>query len=139
MKQGIKILIFSTLAFSMFYSCQENLEKRAQREAKEYTEQCCPTPVVNFSRTDSVVFDIPTKTYIYYCSLSDKLDDKAIVAQHYKELHDNLLQSIKDNTGIRKYKEAGFNFSYVVHSTKNPQQVLFNVTFTQKEYGNSKK
>lgn len=134
MKHVIKFFIFSTLALSVFCSCQESLEKRAQREAKEYTQQCCPTPVVNFSRTDSVVFDIPTKTYIYYCTLTDELDDEAIIAKNSKEIREKLLQAVRDNTGIRKYKEAGFNFSYVVHSDKNPQNVLFKSLFTQREY-----
>lgn len=58
----MKHLIFGIIACSLLLcSCHENLEKRAQREAREYTEKYCPTPVQNYTRTDSVTFDIKTK------------------------------------------------------------------------------
>lgn len=119
---------------AVLMSCQESLEERAFREAKEYTQRCCPTPVVNGTRTDSVIFDISTKTYTYYCSFSGDVDDKAIIDKHRGEIHDNLLQNIKNNTQTRKFKEAGFNFSYVVHSAKNPKEILYRDKFTKKDY-----
>ena len=60
----MKHLIFGIIACSLLLcSCHENLEKRAQREAREYTEKYCPTPVQNYTRTDSVAFDVKTKIY----------------------------------------------------------------------------
>ena len=80
-------------------SCQESLEDKAEREAKEYTKSFCPTPTVNYTRTDSVVFYKSTKSYTYYCSFSD-------------------------------YKEAGFKFVYIVHSTKEPTKILYQDSFS---------
>lgn len=58
-------------------SCQETMEEKAARQAKEYTERYCPTPVVNYSRTDSIVFDRERKVYIYYISFCE--DRKSVV------------------------------------------------------------
>ena len=55
--------ILSVLTVMMLASCHESIEERAQREAREFTERYCPTPVVNYTRTDSVAFDMKSKTY----------------------------------------------------------------------------
>lgn len=55
----MKKILFSTLVLLTFTACHhETIEERAAREAKEYTQKMCPTPVVNFTRTDSMVFDL---------------------------------------------------------------------------------
>lgn len=117
-----------------FVSCHESIEERAAREAKEYTEKFCPTPVINFIRTDSTVFDIPTRTYYYYCSIVDKMDDEAIIKKNYDVLKNALRESIREDTNLHTYKKAGFNFSYVIHSGKNPSKVLFDVKFLPTDY-----
>ena len=101
-----KILLMIT-GMLMFAACQESLEDRAVREAKEYTEKFCPTPVVNYTRTDSMSFDKPTKTYYYYCSLTENM---------------------------KVYKEANFSFAYLLRSDKNPRKVYFQTTITPKKY-----
>ena len=44
-------------AVALLFACQESMEDRAAREAKEYTKRMCPTPIYNDTRTDSVTFD----------------------------------------------------------------------------------
>ena len=109
-------------------SCQESMEDRAARQAKEYTERYCPTPVVNYSRTDSVVFDKNRKVYIYYLSFSDMLDDQKIIEENRDRITDMLTQSVRESTGLKNFVEAGFKFEYVCHSTKEPKKVLFKVS-----------
>lgn len=128
-----KSLIFIALIFALA-SCHESLENRAAREAKEYTEKFCPTPVENFTRTDSIVFDKTTKTYHYYCTLTDKMDNPAIINKNWKKLNHDLAKSISESTNIKAYKDAGFNFSYTCHSQKDPKRVLFEATYTPKDY-----
>ena len=131
MIKKISFLVFIAILMS---SCHESLEDRAAREAKEYTEKNCPTPVVNYTRTDSVVFDKNTKTYHYYCSVSDKMDDARIINLNQQKIADLLGNRIKEETGTRKYKEAGFKFAYTLRSTKNPKQILFEKIYTPKDY-----
>ena len=47
----MKKAIYTLFLASLVVSCTENLEDKAVREAKEYTEKYCPTPYVNDSRT----------------------------------------------------------------------------------------
>ncbi|HEY9543222.1 hypothetical protein [Prevotella sp.] len=124
------------LASCLFLSScgHESLEERAEREAKEFTQKYCPTPVSNFTRTDSVIFNKNTRTYTYYCSFSDRFDDKKVIDQNYQKIKEGLAKGISDNTSLRVYKDAGFNFQYICHSTKNPKETLFKAIYTKKEY-----
>ena len=108
-------------------SCQESLEDKAARQAKEYTERYCPTPVINYSRTDSVVFDKKWNVYIYYLSFCDMLDDSEIIEENRDKITDMLTQSVRESTGLKNFIEAGFRFEYVCHSEKEPKKVLFKV------------
>lgn len=128
-----KTFIFAFLACTLT-ACHESLENRAAREAKEYTEKYCPTPYVNNTRTDSVVFDIASKTYTYYCSLNGQADSKKFIEQYHKRIHDSMIQSISNDTGTKKFKEAGFNFRYKVYSTKDKGVLLYDQTITPKDY-----
>lgn len=128
-----RIFIVATTVLALM-SCHENLEDRCVREAKEYTEKYCPTPVVNSTRTDSVTFDKATKTYQYFCSFVNELDNPEIVKQNTQKLHSLLIKEIKDNTSIKKLKEANYNFAYIIHSNKNPDKVLYQQTIRVKDY-----
>ena len=109
-------------------SCQESLKEKAARQAKEYTERYCPTPVINYSRTDSVVFDQKRNVYIYYLSFCDMLDDSEIIEENRDKITDMLTQSVRESTGLKNFIEAGFKFEYVCHSEKEPKKVLFKVS-----------
>lgn len=111
-------------------SCrQETLEDRAERDAKEYTHKYCPTPTINHTRTDSVTFSRATHTYTYYCTFSDILDNEDIIEQNKDKISEMLAASIRENTNMKPYIQAGFHFRYVCHSDKNPQTVLLEVKF----------
>ena len=126
------LLIVSTLFLA---ACgHESLEDRASRDSSEFTEKYCPTPVSNNTRTDSVVFDKQTRTYTYYCSFSDMFDDSDVINRFHSKIRDGLSQGIIDNTNLKVYKDAGFNFEYVCHSTREPKKILFRAVFTKKDY-----
>ena len=60
-----RFFLFFALPLVLF-SCQESLEQRAAREAREMTETKCPMPLGDNMFLDSVVFDIPTLTQSQY-------------------------------------------------------------------------
>lgn len=124
----LRFCILSSLAMLVIMSCQESMEDKADRQAREYTERYCPTPVVNYSRTDSIVFDRKRKVYIYYLSFSDMLDDATLIEENRDKITDMLTQSIRESTGLKNFVEAGFRFEYVCHSTREPKKVLFRVS-----------
>lgn len=127
----ISILLIALLSLT---ACHKSLEDKAAEEAKEYTRKNCPTPWVNDSRTDSVVFTKADRTYHYYCSFTGKFDDQRIIDYNIDRIRQNLITDIRNNTNLKKAKEAGFHFEYVARSKRNPSQILFQQTITEKDY-----
>ena len=132
-------LLQTLLAALVLVACNESLEDRAEREAREYTARYCPTPVVNNSRTDSVAFDKATKTYTYFCTLTGEYDSAEFIAQYGDELNIRLAQTIADDASIEKLKAAGFRFRFVIHSEAAPEIVLYERTITAEEYNHPPK
>lgn len=131
MKYKLLFLAFAALLFSGCH--RTTLEDLAAKTAEEYTERYCPTPIENCQRTDSVTFSRETHTFGYYYSLSDKLDDSDIIEKNKKQIISTILSSLKDNTSMKEYKQAGYNFHYVMKSSKTGE-VLIDKTFTSKDY-----
>ncbi len=125
----MKKLIYTAVLVSLLASCNESLEDKAAREAKEYTEKYCPTPYVNDSRTDSATFDKSTKTYVYYISLRNKADNKQVIEANKNKLHKIQKEALDNNPGLKKYKEEHFTFRFVYHSAKNPKEILLDDVF----------
>ncbi len=119
---------------SILCSCHESMDKRAEREAMEYTEKYCPTPVQNHTRTDSVVFDNETKSFIYYCSVFDDLDNMEVFNKNKIQISNALLDNLKENTRLRAYKKEGLGFRWVIKSASNSNVVYFDQQFTSKDY-----
>ena len=113
------MLAAAALALS---ACQESLEDRAAREAKEYTEAIV---------TDSMTFDKQTLTLHYYLSVKGPADTTAIANSEIKE---DMIKALRGTTSVRPYKEAGYNFMYTFHSTKHPGKKLFETTITKSDY-----
>ena len=126
------LLLF--VAAALMVSCHESLEKRAQREAREYTEKNCPTPVLNYMRTDSVVFETNTRTYHYYLSVMNDLDDAKIFELNRKLIVDNFMKQVDESTSLRAYKQEGFNFAWTLRSGKDPKVTYYEKVYTPKEY-----
>ncbi|MBQ9533766.1 MAG: hypothetical protein IJR71_07430 [Prevotella sp.] len=120
--------LFIASLLCLFCSCHESLEERAEREAREFTEKHCPTPVVNFTRTDSVHFDRTTRTYTYFETFFDDIDDSTVVAAIHDELHEKLTTALRNNPKAKTEREAGFSFAYVARSASHPDVILFNDT-----------
>ena len=128
-----KLIVFA-LALVCFSACQKSIEDRAEQEAREYTEKLCPTPVQNFTRTDSLTFARSTRTFSYYSTVVGAADSPEMIRNVSGQLHSELLKSIQQSTQLKTYKEEGFSFRYIIRSEKNPTQVLYEVTFTPKDY-----
>lgn len=124
-----KKLIYIIAFASLLASCTESIDDKAAREAKEYTEKVCPTPYVNDARTDSATFDKNSRTYTYYVTLRGKIDNPLLIQANRKKLHDAQKQSLDNNPGLLKYKEAHFAFRVIYHSEKDPKVVLLDENF----------
>ena len=126
-----KVFVFACLAL-IFVACQESLEDRCAREAKEYTAKNCPAKMEENVILDSLTFERDSHTLHYYYRLTGMADKEGLLdsIQAIKVLKDGL----KNTTAMKTYKDNGYNFAYTYHSEKDPKKVLFEATFTKKDY-----
>lgn len=122
----------SFVGMTMFSSCQESLEDRAERESKEYTMKFCPTPPENDVITDSLVFDKKTKTQYYYLTFTGPIDDEEMISKNKSKLREGLLEQTRSNPQTKIYREAGFAWAYVCRSQKTGK-VILDLKFSAKD------
>lgn len=127
---SIRTLFFTKTAIlflctTTLFSCgHKSIDDQAEQDAEEYNKKFCPTPVINFSRTDSVKYDRKTRTYTYYCSLVDKADNEELIEDNREQLTHNLLSLVKQSPGMKTFIEAGIKFKFICRSGSNPQKIL---------------
>ena len=72
-----KYCIFALLCI-VLASCQESLEDRCERDAREYTRKNCPAAIDETTIVDSLTFDRATHTIHYYYRLTGVADPPAL-------------------------------------------------------------
>ena len=60
------------MSIMLFVACQESLEDRCAREAKEFTEKNCPRAVDKEIVLDSMAFEKATHTISYLYTLMER-------------------------------------------------------------------
>ncbi len=129
----MKKTIFAAMAALLaLTACQESLEDRAAREAKEYTVKNCPAQIEENITIDSLAFDRSTHTMCYYYTLMGAADNKEAIEN--SNPRDVLLKSIRNSTSVKTYKDAGYSFKYTYFSAKDKGKVLYTVTFKKGDY-----
>lgn len=109
--------LFIIVSALLITSCQETLEQRCAREAKEYSEKHCPAPIAKGVTVDSMSFDVATHTLTYSYTLSGVVDDPAVISRNNPR--EDMLQQLKNATAMKPYKDAGYNFRYIYYSSKD--------------------
>ena len=127
-----KTFITLIAAACMLAACQESLEKRCAREAKEYTEKKCPARISDNMTVDSLVFFPESHTLKYCYTLEGVLDNAENLQKH--DLKGMLLKELKNSTQVKLYKEAGYTFHYAYYSAKEKGRLLFETTLQEKDY-----
>ncbi|MBQ8464321.1 MAG: hypothetical protein IJ544_09445 [Prevotella sp.] len=117
----------------MLTACQESLEERAAREAREVTETKCPMPIGNNMMLDSIVFDIPTLTQSQYFRFTGLNDNDSVVFA-LRDAKAVLVNELKSTTTYRALMERGVSFRYVYRSSRNPEKVYLETTLTPEDY-----
>ena len=125
-----KILLFATLL--LLTACQETLEDRCARECKEYTQKKCPVLVTNGVTLDSMTFDKSQLLMTYYYTVSGILDDAEALREN--NASSLLLKELKNTAALKLYKDAGYSFRYVYHSTKEKGTRVLDTTFRKEDY-----
>ncbi len=128
MKKTI-FLLFSAL---LLCGCQESFEDRCAREAKEFTTRRCPAYINSTTRIDSMTFSKESLTVCYYYTLSGAADNAMAIEQ--MNPRQTLLNEVKNSTALKAARDHGYNIRYVYRSETNKDKVLFETTFTEKDY-----
>jgi hypothetical protein len=127
-----KIFLLPVL-MAVLTACQESLEQRAERTMRDYSEKNCPLKLSESIVMDSCSFEADTHTLHYFYHFSGALDnDSSLNKEGMRQI---LVDALKNETSTRIYKEAGYNFMYTYFSEKRPDQILFEATMTQEDYG----
>ena len=100
MKKIWTFVMFLTL----LAACQESLEDKCEREAKDYTRRNCPMKMDNNSILDSLVFERSTHTIHYYYTLTGFADQDSILEK--VNAVEVLRNEVKNSTALRIYKEV---------------------------------
>lgn len=116
----------------LFASCQESLEDRCEREAREYTKKNCPITLDQNLTLDSMTFNKNTLTLNYHYTIAGVLDDTEAIAK--TDARDELLKQLRNTTSLKTYKDVGYNFSYIYWSASKKGAKVAKYTFTPKEY-----
>ena len=130
-----KFLLFAT-AFLLLTSCQESLEEKAAREAREVTESKCPMPIGDNMYLDSIVFDIPTLTQTQYFRFTGNSDNDSTVENivSNNDLKGTLVKELKNTPSYKALMNKGISFRYIYGSTAEPEKTYIDITVTKEDY-----
>jgi hypothetical protein len=110
-------LLFLLIVAMTAVGCTESFEDRCRREAKEYSERECPRMVDTFIRMDSMAFESEPAGLIYYYTVIGDLDnDTLLTPDVVEDFRARLLESIRNDINMKRYKDKGFNFTYRYNS-----------------------
>lgn len=129
------ILLFAT-ALLLLTSCQESLEERAAREAREVTESKCPMPIGDNMYLDSIVFDIPTLTQTQYFRFTGNSDNDSTVENiiSNNDLKGTLVKELKNTPSYKALMNKGISFRYIYGSTAEPEKTYIDITVKKEDY-----
>lgn len=129
MRRYISILsIFILLTCS---SCFESFDKRLQREAREFTENHCPQVPEPGTLLDSTTYDITSRTYTLWYSLSTA--NAEVYTANIPLLHQALLERLLDDVNYKSLKDHNVIFRYVYTSQQN-RRVIYQTQIGPNEY-----
>ena len=130
-----KILLFTTV-FLLLTACQESLEEKAAREAREVTESKCPMPIGDNMYLDSIVFDIPTLTQTQYFRFTGNSDNDSTVENivSNNDLKGTLVKELKNTPSYKTLMNKGISFRYIYGSTAEPEKTYIDITVKKEDY-----
>ena len=130
---SLRLLASALLALPFLTTaCQESLEEKCAKECRQYTEKNCPARLEANLIIDSLTFDAATHTLKYYYTLTGVADSVGLLSRD--EVRQALIKELRNTTMMRTYKNADYNFSYIYHSERRPELVLFQETLTARDY-----
>ena len=129
-----KFILLACLALGLS-ACQESLEQRATREAREFTEKKCPMPLGSDGKIvlESIEFDIPTHTWRQHYLLNMLPEAGPFDQAEARRL---LLDELRNSPSYQPYMDNGFIFHYIYRRMMSPNDTLLNLKLGPADYRN---
>ena len=123
-------------AIIVFGSCRrETKDEKFKRDFEQFTEKECPKFIDPYTRLDSAIYDIESRTLSYYYSVCKELDNDILyTVEVISDFHDNVLKELKSSIQLKGYKDEGVTFHYDYRSATTGKMML-DLTFTKEDYG----
>ena len=130
----MKKILFIMLSILAMVGCQESMEDRAEREAKEYTKKYCPRVVIEQVMTlDSLTFDKAHTTFNNYYTVMGVADDRKNIEEKKDDIRMSFIKELHDDTRQRTFKDLGYSYRYILIS-QGDGSVLFDTTLKKEDY-----
>lgn len=115
-------------------ACTESFSERCRREAKEFTLKQCPRLLSEAIILDSMVYTDEPEGFIYYHTVQGVLDNDSLLTEdRLQDFREQLLNGLRNDLNLRRYKERGFTFTYSYQSAS--KHALFtSATFGPEDY-----
>ncbi len=127
------ISLFGLISLS---SCTESFEDRCRREAREYTERQCPRLVDKCIVMDSMTYEDEPQGFTYHQTVQGELDDKELLTPDaLSAFQEELLNRIRKDISLRRYKDRGFTFTYR-YTSASTGDIFTEVSFGPEDYTN---
>lgn len=124
-------------AVMLLTACQESIEERAVREAREFTASKCPMYVGTDTNMylDSIVFDIPTLTQTQYFRFVGEADNDSIQQRIQEvDIKSVLVNELKNTPAYKTLMGRGVNFRYIYRSNAHPEKIYLDELLTKEDY-----
>ena len=129
-----RYLFISFLSVFTLIACKhETFTDRCEREAREYTTKQCPLILQEGLTMDSMTFRKAENKFIYYYTLSGKLDNPGYVQNNATNIRKQLLDALTNSVEMKRYKDENMAFEYIYMSQSEKKGIL-DFTFTKEEY-----
>lgn len=111
--------------------CQENFDKRLEREAQEYTAKHCPEEAEPGTTLDSLSYDVSQRVYSMYYTLSGQ--NEVVFVSSLAYVRDGLVERLVMDEKTKTIKEHDVVFRFVYRS-KQSKKVIYETTLRPSDY-----
>lgn len=114
---------------------RETKDEKIKRDYEMFTQKECPKLMDEWTRMDSICYDIGSRTLTEYYTVMGQLDADSLFADEelIGEFTEKMLASLKGSIKLKQYKDEGINFRYHYRSLSTGE-VRLELTFTPEDY-----
>lgn len=130
-----KLQLTFALAVLCLQSCnKENLDQKFERESIEFTKENCPQDIDPYTTLDSAYYNPETKTYTFYHTVKDFMDNDTIYTEPViEEFRSYIIDELRSSISLKKYKDCGITFAYQYFSDKSGKSIVY-LEFPKEDY-----